>query len=469
MSVVAEHDVGIWSRRYRRFTVGLYATILLAAFETLAVTTVAPVIAADLNALEHYTWIMMAAMAPQIVGSVFFAGIVDRRGVTGPFVVGVLLLGAGLLAAALAQNMLWMIGARTVQGLGMGAVVNTVYASISLVFPDRLRPRAFALVAGAYVLPALAGPPLIGALTAAFSWRAVFVAALPMLAAAPVLVLPAVRTIAPADESAISEEPAKPGRGRTVYAAVLAVGVLVVAAGFTQRRLDVGAVMVLGGLAATFASARRVLPDGVFTARPVRPAALATRGLVTAGFLGTESVVAYSLTVQHHIQVALVGVAIGCAALAWVLAAWLQSRWDAADDGAKRGRRMLTGVLCLLGGAAVVLTVPLLSAPFAAFAVAAVGHSIGGFGIGMAESTSGAVAMAATPSGESGMTASGMQLADLVTPTVGLAITGYLLASLGTMRSAGAAAVLAQVAFVLLAAACAARIRHTGTQPEVSM
>ena len=89
----------------------------------------------------------------------------DRRGPGGPYVAGLALFAAGLLAAGLAPAMPVLVAGRALQGLGAGAVPAVAYVSIGRSLPERLRPRMMAVLSTAWVAPGVAGP------AAAWPWR----------------------------------------------------------------------------------------------------------------------------------------------------------------------------------------------------------------------------------------------------------------------------------------------------------
>ena len=81
-------DDGLWSPANRNLTVGLVLTITLVAFEALAVSTVMPIVEQELGDIELYGWVFTAFMLGSLIGIVVAGGLIDRRGLGGPFVVG---------------------------------------------------------------------------------------------------------------------------------------------------------------------------------------------------------------------------------------------------------------------------------------------------------------------------------------------------------------------------------------------
>src|SRR5437667_292002 len=96
---------------------------------------------------------------------------------------------------AAARASVWAPGWRA------GAVPAVSYAGIGRVIPDELRPRVFALLSTAWVVPGIVGPGLAAAVAAAFGWRAVFLGLLPIVAVAGIAPYRALRRTGPGVEA----------------------------------------------------------------------------------------------------------------------------------------------------------------------------------------------------------------------------------------------------------------------------
>ncbi len=136
----ARSGEGLWSGPYRALTFGLVLTISLTAFEILAVATIMPIVARELGGLDLYGWAFSAFFLGSLLGTVIVGGILDRRGLTGPFLGSLLLFAAGLVLAGLATSMPMLIAARFIQGLGAGALTPVANTAIGRGLPERHRP-----------------------------------------------------------------------------------------------------------------------------------------------------------------------------------------------------------------------------------------------------------------------------------------------------------------------------------------
>lgn len=75
-----------------------------------------------------------------------------------------------------------LVAARFVQGLGAGTIQPIAYVAIGRSLPEALRPRMFATLSTAWVLPGIAGPAIAGAVGDSIGWRYVFLGLLPLIA-----------------------------------------------------------------------------------------------------------------------------------------------------------------------------------------------------------------------------------------------------------------------------------------------
>ena len=138
----------------------MFGLIAFVAFEAMAVATVMPTVARDLDGLDLYALAFAAPLASGVVGMVAAGMWSDRTGPVVPLLASMALFSAGLLVCGLAPSMEVLLVGRVLQGLGGGALTVGLYVVVGLVFPATLRPAVFASFAAAWVLPALFGPGL---------------------------------------------------------------------------------------------------------------------------------------------------------------------------------------------------------------------------------------------------------------------------------------------------------------------
>lgn len=441
-------------------SVGTLLAMSLIAFEGLALVTIAPEIARDLDGLDLYGWIFSAFLLAQVVGTVGAGQLADAAGPVRPLVASLVLFGLGLVLGALAPSMALFVAARALQGLGGGALGTCVYTITNTAYPDSLRPRMLAAISSAFVLPALVGPALAGFVAEAVGWRAVFWGLLPLLAAMWLLARPAFQRI-----SREKEEEARETRepSRLPAAVALAAGSALLLGGLGTRPVALGAALSLAGVAVALPALRRLLPAGTLVARRGLPAVVATRGLFVAGYFYTETYLVLSLVELGGHRTSTAGLVVSVGALSWTGATWAAARLDerrgGVREGGRRGRTIAGMAVMAVGIVATTLPVILGGTPGLAYSVA--GWVVTGLGIGLAHPTSAATAFARSPEGKEGFVSSSLLLADLFTPAVAIGVGGALVAlgrSTDWGLQVGVAAAFG-VAVVLICSALAASLR----------
>ena len=339
-SVAKHRPDSLWSPARRPLTIGLVLTISLVAAEALAVATAMPVVARDLGRLDLYGWVFSAFFLGSLIGIAVVGGLIDERGVVLPFVGGLVLFGIGLLMSGLAPSMEVIVVGRFIQGLGGGAVPPVAYVAIGRSLPDRLRPRMFATLSGAWVLPGVFGPAIAGFIAEVWHWRAVFLGLLPLIVVAGWIALGAMRAIPdqPGAAGSSRDRPAGAGelaadaahradrRRRYAWAVAVTIGAGLLTSGLLSP--DVPALLGLStiGIAITLVAFHRLTPAGTLRLAPGYPSAVLLRGFLTFAFFSIDAYVALLLVEVRGWSAAAAGLALTGATVSWTAGAWIQAR-----------------------------------------------------------------------------------------------------------------------------------------------
>lgn len=409
----AASATGVFTSERRALTFGLVATITLVGFEALAVATVMPVVERDLGDLALYGWVFSSFLLASLVGTVAAGRAADRRGPAPPFVWGCVLFGIGLVGGGLAVNMPMLVGARAVQGLGAGAIPAVAYVVIGRAYPSEVRPRMFAILSTAWVVPGLAGPALAGVIAHAWGWRWVFLSLLPLVVFAAAVAVPALARLAVRDDR-------PPGRARITDSVKVALGAGAVLAALSVRFVPGAlALVVAGGLLAR-RPFLRLVPPGTLRARRGLPAAVAIRGILTFAFFGTDVFVPLVIQQVRHYSVTYTGVVLTVTTLAWTAGSWIQERLVHRLGPARLVAAGFALVLAGIGGVATNLRggVPLWTI--------AVAWSVGCLGMGLGYSPLSLVTLAAAAPGEEGAASAALQLCDQLGFALGTGAAGAI-------------------------------------------
>ncbi len=453
MTALAAPSERLWFGPYGRVVAGIFSLAFLVAFESLAVMTVMPVVADELNGLSLYALAFAAPTAVAVVSMTIAGPLMDRRGPGLALRAGVGIFAAGLLVAGLAPTMEVFLVGRAVQGLGMGFVGVGLYVVIGKVFPEHMRARVFTVMTSAWVLPALVGPVIAGFIADHVGWRWVFLS-VPLVAIGSLLLIWAALSSLEGNPDVVSD------RRRLWWASLAAGGILAVSVA-GQRTFDWWPVLLVGALAITVAYAPRLLPKGTWTGRRGLPSVIATRSLLAAGFFGAETYVPLSLVENRGLSVSHAGLVLTSAAVLWFSGSWVAANVPAL---ASKPLRVRLGAGCVLLGTASGFLTLTDAVPVAVIAVI---WSIGGLGMGLAASTLGVLLLDHSAPGEQGANSAAMQTSDAVVQSLVLAIGSVIFAvMLGVDEMTGYVLVFAlATATGALAAASTARLSEPPDQP----
>jgi MFS family permease len=406
----------VWAPARRRLTVGLVLAVTVVAFEALAIATVLPVVSRHLGDLRLYGWVFSAFLLSSLIGIVVAGTLADRIPLTGPMLVGLALFAAGLVVGGTAINMPVLVIGRAIQGLGAGVVPSTAYVAISRGYPEACRPRMFAVLSTAWVVPGLVGPAIAAVIASAVGWRWVFLGLLPLVVFAGALAANALRGV-PAPLPG-------PRRSLRLLPALGVVGGAGLAlAALSSGLLPAVVVGVLVGGGVLVISLRRLTPPKTLVAGRGLPATILTRGLLTFSFFAGDAYVPYALTTVRHSSTVLAGLALTAATMTWTAGSWVQER-KIRVVGPRRLVRSGEG-LVLVGIGLMALT--LLPSMPPAFGILA--WAVAGGGMGVAYSPLSVTTLDRAPRGGEGRATSGLQLTDVLGQALGTGAAGAAVAA----------------------------------------
>jgi MFS family permease len=444
-----ETPASIWSRRFLWVTLGSTALVFLAAIESLAVTTVMPVISAELDGRALYAAAFSGTLATSVIGMVVAGALSDRMSPLVPLTAAVVLFVAGLVVAGLAPTMFVLVVGRLLQGFGVGGQVVTLYVVVARVFPSALHGRVFAVYAAAWIVPSFVGPVAAGFVAQFLGWRWVFLGVAVLTAAAYVAVTLPLRGLdlhASAEDAAAAR--ATPLAGRLWCAVGVAVGALGLSlAGETH---DVApwlpAVLGVAGLAVVLVVSPPLLPRGTLRAVRGLPSVVLMRAIIAGALFGSEVYIPYLLVGEYGFEPAWAGLALTASAITW---------WAASELQGRVGERLGSTRIAVYG--CIGLAVATASATATALwhlppAVLIVGWAFAGAGMGLIYPRLSVLTLRYSTPQNQGFNSSALSIFDAVGSSSTTAVMGILFtalpAVLGFPAVFGLALVLSLFAFV---------------------
>lgn len=170
-----------------RILSGVLLCMLMAALDQTVLATALPAIAADFHGVPYLSWCITAYLLASTVATLIFGKLSDLWGrrVLLEASIGVFFFAS--LACASSPSMMWLIGARAVQGVGGGGLYSMAQASIADVVSARERGRYQAYITSAFSTAAIIGPVIGGVCVQYLTWRWAFWINLPLGVAAYIL------------------------------------------------------------------------------------------------------------------------------------------------------------------------------------------------------------------------------------------------------------------------------------------
>lgn len=382
----------------------------------MAITTVLPLIAAELDGEQYYGAAFSSFVLASLFATVWAGRQCDAIGPRRPFILGLVLFAIGFVLAATAPSMPVFVLARVVQGLGNGVIMALVFAVINLAYDKEQRPAALALVSAAWVLPSLIAPTGAGIIAEFAHWRWIFPSLLPVLMLTAWLTLPVLKHYDINDSNRSTENTLLP-------AFRLSAGIAIVLAMISQQTLPptVIAIGVLAGIAISFRPFELFMPARIWTLGTGLATAMGLRFTLNFVFFGCEVLLPYMLIHKYGFSAIEAGVVLTSSAVAWALGSQFQARLS---------HRFAPSVFLFIGGGMMCLAVIGVSSLIVLDVPVHWVYlfwSLAGFGVGTCFTCISAYAMSHTPVGEEGMQASAAGVSSALGVGLATGIAGAIL------------------------------------------
>jgi EmrB/QacA subfamily drug resistance transporter len=198
-TVTAEQSGEMSHREVLEALSGLLLAMFVAMLSSTIVSNALPTIVDDLEGSQTgYTWVVVATMLAMTATTPIWGKFADMFHKKTLVQSALVIFSVGSLIAGFAPSMEVLIGARVVQGLGVGGLTALVQVVIATMVSPRERGRYSGYIGAVFALATVSGPLVGGVLVDTVGWRWCFFAGLPVAALAFVVLqrtlhLPAVK------------------------------------------------------------------------------------------------------------------------------------------------------------------------------------------------------------------------------------------------------------------------------------
>ena len=189
-SAAPEPDIPIDTRGlFFRVFPSICLPMFLAAVDATIVATALPAIAGTLGDVERVSWVVVAYLMATTIAAPVYGRLGDALGRKRLLFVALGLFIAASAACAAAPGLLWLIGARVLQGFGGGGLMTLSQALVGETVPPRERGRYQGYLASIFMVSSTFGPVAGGWLTQHLGWQSIFWINVPLGLVAAVLAL----------------------------------------------------------------------------------------------------------------------------------------------------------------------------------------------------------------------------------------------------------------------------------------
>ncbi|WP_332248894.1 MULTISPECIES: MDR family MFS transporter [Nocardioides] len=160
---------------------GLLLAMFVAMLSSTVVSNALPAIVTDLEGSQTgYTWVVVATLLTMTATTPIWGKLADQFSKKLLVQSALVIFSIGSVIAGLAPSMEVLIGARAIQGLGVGGLTALVQVVIATMVSPRERGRYSGYIGAVFALATVSGPLVGGLLVDSVGWRWCFFSGLPV-------------------------------------------------------------------------------------------------------------------------------------------------------------------------------------------------------------------------------------------------------------------------------------------------
>lgn len=154
--------------------------MLLSSLDQTIASTAMPTVVEQLGGLALFSWVFTAYMVTSSIAIMLSGKLGDLRGRKNIYFWGILVFIAGSIIASASPDMVALVVARGIQGVGAGVMIVSSMSVIGDIFPPAERGKWQGVIGAVFAISAMIGPFAGATITENFGWRWVFLVNLPL-------------------------------------------------------------------------------------------------------------------------------------------------------------------------------------------------------------------------------------------------------------------------------------------------
>ena len=161
-------------------TVSVFVATFMTAIEGTIVSTAMPTIVGSLHGMEIMNWVFSIYLLTNAMLTPIYGKLADKIGRKPVFMIGIIIFILGSSLCGFAQDMLTLIIARAIQGVGAGAILPVALTIIADMYTLDKRAKILGLNSAAWGIASIFGPLAGGFIVDTVGWHWIFVINVPI-------------------------------------------------------------------------------------------------------------------------------------------------------------------------------------------------------------------------------------------------------------------------------------------------